>query len=213
MSFRPQGNHEGLDTNSSIANHFQKANLAGTKWSHVSTGRTGINSILDKDIIKDHLRTKTRNMGKGFIKLKLQDGDANTPINIGGRLMYPDADGSYVIIDSSVVNEMQKAEMEKREYLESVIEKASLSNAICSLVLGMKDEEELYKRMLGPNATGGVANMSPELAATDAMPETIECLDPTGQTYSRAIQKFKLVIKAAMPMLDNMTPQTTLNEE
>ena len=213
MSFRPQGNHDGLDTNSSIANHFKKANLAGTKWSHVSTGRTGINSILDKDIINDHLRTKTRNMGKGFIKLKLQDGDANTPINIGGRLMYPDADGSYVIIDSSVVNEMQKAEMEKREYLESVIEKASLSNAICSLVLGMKDEEELYKRMLGPNANGNVPNMSPELVAVDAMPETIETLDPTGQTYSRAIQKFKLVIKAAMPMLDNMTPQSTLNEE
>ena len=48
MSFRPQGNHDGLATNSSIANHFKKANLAGTKWSHVSTGRTGINSILDK---------------------------------------------------------------------------------------------------------------------------------------------------------------------
>ena len=84
MSFKSQGNHDGLDTNSSIANHFQKANLAGTKWSHVSTGRTRINSILDKDIIRDHLRTKTRNMGKGFIRLKLQDGDADTPINIGG---------------------------------------------------------------------------------------------------------------------------------
>ena len=127
--------------------------------------------------------------------------------------MYPDADGSYVIIDSSVVNEMQKTEIEKREYLESVIEKASLSNAICSLVLGMKDETELYKKMLGPNANGNVANMSPELVAVDAMPETIETLDPTGQTYSRAIQKFKLVIKAAMPMLDNMTPQSTLNED
>ena len=52
----------------------------------------------------------------------------------------------------------------------------------------MKDEEELYKRMLGPNATGGVANMSPELAATDAMPETIETLDPTGQTI---VDRFK----------------------
>lgn len=213
MAFRPQSNHAGLDSNSSIANHFKKANLAGTKWSHVGTGRQGINSILDKDIINDHLKTKTRNMGKGFIRLKLQDGDADTPINIGGRLMYPDSDGSYVIIDSSVVNEMQKSEIEKREYLESVIEKASLSNAICSLVLGMKDESELYRQMLGPGAKGGVANMSDELVATDAMPETIECLDPTGQTYSRAIQKFKLVIKSAMPMLDNMTPQSTLNEE
>ena len=60
MSFRPQGDHAGLDTNSSIANHFQKANLAGTKWSHVSTGRTGINSILDKDIIRPFANQNTK---------------------------------------------------------------------------------------------------------------------------------------------------------
>ena len=213
MSFKQRANHDGLDTNSSIENHFNKENLAGTKWSNVGTGRQGINSILDKDIVSDHLQRKTRNMGKGFIKLKLQGGDVNTPINIGGRLMYPDQNGEYVIIDSSVVNEMQKSEMEKREYLESVIEKASLSNAICALILGMKDERDLAVNMLGRGADGGVANMSAELKAVDAMPETIETLDPTGQTYSRAIQKFKLVIKAAMPMLDNMTPNSTLNQD
>ncbi len=55
--------------------------------------------------------------------------------------------------------------------------------------------------------------MSADLAAVDCMPETIETLDPTSQTYSKAIQKFKLIIKTNMPMLDNMTPAKTLNQE
>ena len=214
MSFTPSKGSKGLELNKSIANQYTRDNLAGTKWSHVSTGRTGINSILDKDIINDHLQTKKRNMGAGFLKLRLQDHDRAkpTPINIGGRLMYPDDEGNYIIIDTSVVNEMQKSEEEKRSYLESVIEKASLSNDICSLILGCADSSELEKQYLGSGANGG-ARMSAELIATDAMPETIETLDPTSQSYSRAIQKFKIVIKKRMPMLDNMTPQSTLNEE
>jgi hypothetical protein len=211
MSFRQRANHDELDNNKSVENHFKMANLAGTKWGHVGSGRTGINSILDKQIIADHLKTKERNMGRGYLKLQLQGGGKDTPINIGGRMMYPDADGNYVIIDSSVVAEMQKSETEKREYVESIIEKASLSNSICALILGCKDDADLYK-MLGVGNKGG-ATMSNELAAVDCMPETIETLDPTGQTYSKAIQKFKLIIKTNMPMLDNMTPATTLNQE
>ncbi len=211
MSFRQRANHDELDNNKSVENHFKMANLAGTKWGHVGSGRTGINSILDKQIIADHLKTKERNMGKGYLKLQLQGGGKDTPINIGGRMMYPEADGNYVIIDSSVVAEMQKSETEKREYVESIIEKASLSNSICALILGRSDDGDLYK-MLGPGQKGG-ATMSNELAAVDCMPETIETLDPTGQTYSKAIQKFKLIIKTNMPMLDNMTPASTLNQE
>ena len=169
MSFTPSKGSKGLELNKSIANQYTRDNLAGTKWSHVSTGRTGINSILDKDIINDHLQTKKRNMGAGFLKLRLQDHDRAkpTPINIGGRLMYPDDEGNYIIIDTSVVNEMQKAEEEKRSYLESVIEKASLSNDICALILGCKDADELEQQYLGVGASGG-GRMSSELIATDS---------------------------------------------
>jgi hypothetical protein len=212
MSFKQRANSDAIVGNESVKNHFKMANLAGTKWSHVGSGRTGINSVLDKKIIADHLETKERNMGKGYIKLNLADGSADTPLNIGGRMMYPDKLGNYLIIDSSVVAEMQKSEEEKREYLEGIIEKASLSNSICALILGQKDEAAL-KLLLGPGKNGDVDNMSADLAAVDCMPETIETLDPTGQTYSRAIQKFKLIIKMNMPMLDNMTPAKTLNQE
>jgi len=210
--FKQRPNSNDIDGNESVKNHFKMANLAGTKWGHVGSGRTGINSILDKEIIDAHLKTKERNMGKGYLKLRLADGKPDTPLNIGGRMMYPDAQGNYLIIDASVVAEMQKSETEKREYLEGIIEKASLSNDICALILGRKDEADLRDNMLGPGQKGG-ATMSADLAAVDCMPETIETLDPTGQTYSKAIQKFKLIIKTNMPMIDNMTPAQTLNQE
>jgi len=217
--FKQRDHHNEINNNKSVENHFKMANLAGTKWGHVGSGRTGIASALDRGIVADHLKTKERNMGRGYIKLSMPIGTTaaevelarTTPINIGGRMMYPDADGNYVIIDSSVVAEMQKSETEKREYVESIIEKASLSNSICALILGRSDDADLYK-MLGVGNKGG-ATMSNELAAVDCMPESIECYDPTGQTYSKAIQKFKLIIKTNMPMLDNMTPASTLNQE
>jgi len=210
--FKQRANSDAIVGNESVKNHFKMANLAGTKWGHVGSGRTGINSILDKEIIEAHLKTKERNMGKGYLKLRLADGKADTPLNIGGRMMYPDAQGNYIIIDASVVAEMQKSETEKREYLEGIIEKASLSNDICALILGRKDATDL-ETMLGAGKNGGVDKMSADLLAVDCMPETIETLDPTGQTYSKAIQKFKLIIKTNMPMLDNMTPAQTLNQE
>jgi len=210
MSFRQHKFSVGFDKNSMVENHFKMENLAGTKWH--GGGRTGINSVLDNEIIASHLDTKKRNMGKGYLKLRLQNGDKNTPINIGGRMMYPNSEGDYVIIDGSVVDEMQKSEVEKREYLESIIEKAALSNNICALILGCADEAAL-KNILGKGANGGIATMDNDLTAVDAMPETIETYDPTGQTYSRAIQKLKLVMKNRVPCIDQMTPANTMNQE
>ena len=45
-----------------------------------------------------------------------------------------------------------------------------------------------------------------------SLPETIETLDTTSQLYSRAIQKFKIVIKAFLPIIDNMTTKSVQNE-
>ena len=51
-----------------------------------------------------------------------------------------------------------------------------------------------------------------ELIKVDANPETIETLDSTSQLYSRAIQKFKIVIKGFLPIIDNMTTKSVQNE-
>lgn len=211
MAFRQKADSSGVEKNESVKNHFKMANLAGTKWH--GGGRTGINSILDKEIMREHLETKERNMGKGYLKLQLQGGsDKTAPINIGGRMMYPDAQGNYVIIDGSVVEEMRKSEEEKRTYLEEIIQRASLSNNICGLILGCADDAAL-EGMLGEGNKGNCDNMSADLASVDCRPEFLECLDPSGVLYSKAIQKLKMILKTNLPMIDNMTPAVTLNQE
>lgn len=197
-----------------VQNLFSGQKLAGTKWSKINTGRTGFATLMDAPIIEDHLKTEKRNMGKGFLKLQVPDfnkADA-TPVQIGGRLMYPNDKGVFTIIDEAVVNKMASIEEEKRTYVESLIEKASMSDEICQLILGLETAQELVN-LLGPGADAGDATEDPDVIAVNALPSAIETYDPSGITYSRAIQKFKLCIKTHMPMLDNLTPAKTINQE
>ena len=98
-------------------------------------------------------------------------------------------------------------ENERREYIKQIIERASISNSICSMVLG-QDAREL----LGPGKDGKGTVTDAELVKVDANPETIETLDTTSQLYSSAIQKFKIVIKGFLPIIDNMTTKAVQNE-
>jgi len=160
------------------------------------------------------LKTEKRNMGKGFMQLQIphhKRGDTAAPVQIGGRLMYPDKDGIFTIIDEAVVNKMASMEEEKRQYLESLIEKCSLSDEICQLVLGIEDAPELEAALGAGN--GDPQIMHADLIKVGALPSQIETYDPTSLTYSQAIQKFKLVIKNRMPILDNLTPAKTINQE
>ena len=67
-------------------------------------------------------------------------------------------------------------------------------------------------KLLGAGENGAGTVKDGELIKIDAMPETIETLDSTSQLYSRAIQKFKIVIKAFLPIIDNMTTKAVQNE-
>jgi len=200
--------------NSAVNTLFAPEKLQGTKWQHHSTGRTGFNTIMDRDIIADHMKTEKRNMGNGFLKLQIPDYNPANPtaVNIGGRLMYPDKDGVLTIIDESVVNKMASIEEEKRQYVEKLIEKASLSDEICALVLGVKDQNEL-KKLLDVGGDAGEPQLADSLKAVNAMPSALETYDPTSITYSQAIQKFKICVKTLMPIMDNLTPASTINQE
>ena len=65
--------------------------------------------------------------------------------------------------------------------------------------------------LLGAGQDGGIT-MSGDLKAIDAMPETIETLDTSSKLYSQAIQKFKIIIKSYLPIIDNMTSKSVQNE-
>ena len=120
---------------------------------------------------------------------------------------YPDANGRVIIVDSAILDKELEMENERREYIKQIIERASISNSICSMVLGQD-----ARGLLSAGADGNGSVKDPELIKVDALPETIETLDSTSQLYSRAIQKFKIVIKAFLPIIDNMTTKAVQNE-
>ena len=179
----------------------------GTKYSHVGS-RSGLSSMLDSQIIERNNTTEKQNFGDGFISFTVEKkGNKYPPLNIGGRIHYPDANGRVIIVDSAILDKELQMENERREYIKQIIERASISNSICSMVLG-QDANGLLGA--GPDGNGSVKDV--ELIKVDALPETIETLDTTSQLYSRAIQKFKIVIKAFLPIIDNMTSKSVQNE-
>ena len=184
-----------------------KNNRQGTKYSHVGS-RSGLSSMLDSQIIERNAITENQNFGDGFISFTVEKKNGRyPPLNIGGRLHYPNDDGRIIIVDSAILDRELQMENERRDYIKQIIERASISNAICSMVLGQD-----ARKLLGANENGGGSVTDPELVKVDALPETIESLDSTSQLYSRCIQKFKIVIKSFLPIIDNMTTKAVQNE-
>ena len=178
----------------------------GTKYNHVGS-RSGLSSMLDSQIIERNAQTQSQNFGDGFISFTVEKkGNKYPPLNIGCRFHYPDKNGRIIIVDSAILDKELEQENERREYIKQIIERASISNAICSMVLGQD-----ARGLLSAGQDGGVS-MAADLKAVDAMPETIETLDTTSKLYSQAIQKFKIIIKAFLPIIDNMTTKAVQNE-
>ena len=183
-----------------------KNNRQGTKYAHVGS-RSGLSSMLDSQIIERNAITENQNFGDGFISFTVEKKKGKyPPLNIGGRLHYPNDEGKIVIVDSAILDRELQMENERRDYIKQIIESASISNNICSMVLGQD-----ARGLLGAGQDGGIT-MAPELKAVDAMPETIETLDTSSKLYSQAIQKFKIIIKSFLPIIDNMTTKAVQNE-
>ena len=212
---------------SKVANNYvdtlyTEDRLAGTKYNSLGS-RTGLASALDAGLIKKQIADEKNMWGKGYVQYNVLSGDKDAPMNIGGRLFYPDGDGTITIIDSDLVDEQQRKETEKRKYLEDIIEKCSMSDEICALILAQPNVQQLKLNFLGAGASGfitagrgrvaGVAIITDQdLVNVDAMPSASETYDPTSITFSRAIQKFKLIVKAKLPALQSMTNKTVQNE-
>ena len=219
---------------SKVANNYvdtlyTEDRLAGTKYNSLGS-RTGLASALDAGLIKKQIADEKNMWGKGYVQYNVLSGDKDAPMNIGGRLFYPDGDGTITIIDSDLVDEQQRKETEKRKYLEDIIEKCSMSDEICALILAQPNVEQLKKNFLGAGASGIILESrgagagiigaragsaiitDQDLIAVNAMPSALETYDPTSITFSRAIQKFKLIVKAKLPALQSMTNKTVQNE-
>ena len=191
-----------------VASLYTPEKMAGTRYAHLGS-RTGLASVLDDRMIEKQMRDEQDMWGDGFIQYEVK-GKPNAPMNIDGRLFYPDAAGLITVIDSDLVQKTADLETEKRKYLEDIIEKASMSDEICTLILAQKNVASL-KNILG-KGKGDPYITDADLLNVDAMPSAIETYDPTGTTFSRAIQKFKIVVRAKLPALQSMTNKKVQNE-
>ena len=191
-----------------VASLYTPEKMAGTRYAHLGS-RTGLASVLDDRMIQKQMRDEQDMWGDGFIQYEVK-GKPNAPMNIDGRLFYPDAAGLITVIDSDLVQKTADLETEKRKYLEDIIEKASMSDEICTLILAQKNVASL-KEILG-KGKGDPYITDADLLNVDAMPSAIETYDPTGTTFSRAIQKFKIVVRAKLPALQSMTNKKVQNE-
>ena len=191
-----------------VASLYTPEKMAGTRYAHLGS-RTGLASVLDDRMIQKQMQDEQDMWGDGFIQYEVK-GKPNAPMNIDGRLFYPDAKGIITVIDSDLVQKTADLETEKRKYLEDIIEKASMSDEICTLILAQKSVAAL-KNILG-KGRGDPYITDADLLNVDAMPSAIETYDPTGTTFSRAIQKFKIVVRAKLPALQSMTNKKVQNE-
>jgi len=190
--------------------------LEATKYNRYGARSEGIGSVLDSKIVARNIEREKENLGDGFIQLQIVDdgsGNKNKPLNIGNRLHYADEDGRFTIIDEKYISIMKQREQEKREYIEGLIETAIMSDEICAVMLGT--DEAGLKAILGGNGTEapkfGIEQNS-DLHKVDARPSAIETYSESSQAYANAIQKFKMVLKNRMPIVNDLTPAKALNE-
>ena len=193
--------------------------LEGTKYNRYGTRGEGIGSILDSALVERQIKREKENLGDGFVQLQIVDdgkGNINKPLNIGNRLHYADASGKFTIIDEKFLEIMKQREMEKREYLEGIIQVGVLSDETTAVLLATTVDG--LENILGPN-TGTAYGIPPmingqanPLYQVDARPSAIETYAESSQAYSNAIQKYKLVMKAKMPIISELTPQKALIE-
>ena len=99
-----------------------------------------------------------------------------------------------------------------------VTESATTATVVVVHVVGEVKEPGVYdlpanSRVTDAIEAAGGATKDADVIAVNALPSAIETYDPTGITYSRAIQKFKLCMKHHMPILDNLTPNKTITQE
>ena len=80
-------------------------NRQGTKYNHVGS-RSGLSSMLDSEIIDRNRQTESENFGDGFISFTVEKNKNGVypPLNIGGRLHYPNSDGRVIIVDSAILD-------------------------------------------------------------------------------------------------------------
>ena len=187
-----------------------------TSYKEMGGTRKGIYSGMDSNIIQHETDRQQQVWGDGFVRMAMLDLDGNAvadrPLNLDGKVHYPDADGTFTIVDGGMLKASAKLEHERNEAIRQIVEYAGASDQSLAMTLGVTID--VMRRELGVtgNCFGKIRQQ--ELLDVDATPEAMGLVDKTSITYARASQKLRIAVKARKPIVSfEMTNEASKNAD
>ena len=187
-----------------------------TSYKEMGGTRKGIYSGMDSNITKAETDRQQQVWGDGFVRMAMLDVNGNAvadrPLNLDGKVHYPDADGTFTIVDGAMLKASAKLEHERNEAIREIVEYAGASDQSLAMTLGVTID--VMRRELGVtgNCFGKIRQQ--ELLDVDATPEAMGLVDKTSITYARASQKLRIAVKARKPIVSfEMTNEASKNAD
>ena len=187
-----------------------------TSYKEMGGTRKGIYSGMDSNITKAETDRQQQVWGDGFVRMAMLDVNGNAvadrPLNLDGKVHYPDADGTFTIVDGAMLKASAKLEHERNEAIRQIVEYAGASDQSLAMTLGVTID--VMRRQLGVlgNCWGKITQQ--ELLDVDATPEAMGLVDKTSITYARASQKLRIAVKARKPIVSfEMTNEASKNAD
>ena len=187
-----------------------------TSYKEMGGTRKGIYSGMDSNITKAETDRQQQVWGDGFVRMAMLDVNGNAvadrPLNLDGKVHYPDADGTFTIVDGGMLKASAKLEHERNEAIRQIVEYAGASDQSLAMTLGVSID--VMRKQLGVtgNCFGKITQQ--ELLDVDATPEAMGLVDKTSITYARASQKLRIAVKARKPIVSfEMTNEASKNAD
>ena len=193
-----------------------------TSYKEMGGTRKGIYSGMDSNITKAETDRQQQVWGDGFVRMAMLDLNGNAvadrPLNLDGKVHYPDADGTFTIVDGGMLKASAKLEHERNEAIRQIVEYAGASDESLAMTLGVT--VAVMQRELGVGGKcwtkkdGSPSITQEELIQVDATPEAMGLVDKTSVTYARASQKLRIAVKARKPIVSfEMTNEASKNAD
>lgn len=203
--------------------------VSGSKYSRYGQ-RAGIGSLLDQNVVQSSASNFARKYGGGSVSFKPAGDEAaiqNATLNIGGRIFKPNSKSEFRIVDGKYLEEVTRIHEEKEEYVNDLTYRCSISDAVCSEVLGLVDTD--FEKILGQgglklgeteeariNAHSGAEDLKAlgvprELWAYNAKPSFLRSMDSSNTAFSMGLSKLRSIVMAIMPIVDGLTPEMNKN--
>ena len=187
-----------------------------TSYKEMGGTRKGIYSGMDSNITKKETERQQQVWGDGFVRMAMLDVNGNAvadrPLNLDGKVHYPDADGTFTIVDGGMLKASAKLEHERNEAIREIVEYAGASDQSLAMTLGVTIDVMRQELGVTGNCFGKIRQQ--ELLDVDATPEAMGLVDKTSITYARASQKLRIAVKARKPIVSfEMTNEASKNAD